>query len=463
MTGLQNIRFAYFIGIGGIGMSALARYFKAIGVTVAGYDRTRTELTSSLEAEGIFIHYTDSPEFFPAGMNPGNTVVVYTPAVPADLSELVLLKEKGFEIIKRAKVLGLLCSAFKCVAVAGTHGKTTVSTMAATILRNSKVGCSAILGGISKNFNSNLLLPDDHTQWVVTEADEYDRSFLNLNPDIAVVTSVDADHLDIYGNIGELRKAFGDFVERLRPGGKAILKAVPGTEFLQEKCSGYLTYSMTGGADFYPVDIVLSGGPVFSRFSLQTPWELITDIEMTYPGYVNIENAVGAASAALLAGATSGEVRDALRLYKGVRRRFDLRYSGQGRLFFDDYAHHPEELKAFISSVRKMFPDRKLTGIFQPHLFSRTRDFAPEFAESLDLLDSAIVLPIYPARELPIPGITSESITSCMKNSRKFLLSKEEAKAFVATNEMDILLTMGAGDIDAMAGDFIKILESKAV
>ena len=461
---LQNIKIAYFIGIGGIGMSALARYFRALGVFVAGYDRTSTVLTRNLVREGIPVHYTDSPELLPEGMNTSNSIVVFTPAVPDDFGEMKILRERGFDLVKRAKVLGIICNDRNCIAVAGTHGKTTVSTMAATILYDSKAGCSAILGGISKNFNSNLLLPAEDKQWVVTEADEYDRSFLNLTPDIALITSMDADHLDIYGNIGELRKSFGEFAMNVKAGGKVIRKLIPETQALSNPDARFFTYSIVDeSADFSVRNLVMGEGPVFSTFSLHTPIGLIPDIRMSYPGYLNVENAAGAAAISLLAGATPDEVRNGLWKYQGVKRRFDLQYAGNNRLYFDDYAHHPEELKAFILSVRKQYPGRKITGIFQPHLFSRTLDFSGEFASSLDLLDTAIVLPIYPARELPVPGVTSQIITDRMQSGEKFLLSKDDALTFVADHDIGILLTMGAGDIENMAAEFVEIMKGKGV
>lgn len=444
-------------------MSALARYFKHAGMVVAGYDRTSTSLTGSLEKEGISVHFTDSPDVFPEKMNPENSLVVYTPAVPESLNEIRVLRQKGFTIVKRAGVLGMICNHLKCLAVAGTHGKTTLSTMAATIMHNSAIGCNAILGGISRNFNSNLVLSEKAYPWMVTEADEYDRSFLNLNPDIAVVTSVDADHLEIYGSLTSLRDSFEKFVRKVKPGGKVVLKAGLDLQILRNPETEFFTYSLEDNADFYPVELKFGNGPVFSEFSLQTPWGLIPKIQMIYPGYVNVENAVGAASAALLAGVSFDEVKSGLGIFQGVRRRFDLQYSDDLQVYFDDYAHHPKELSAFITSVRKLFPERKITGIFQPHLFSRTKDLSEDFARSLDMLDTAILLPIYPARELPVEGVTSELIFNQMRIRNKFLLSKEEAKRFVLVNRIEVLLTMGAGDIDEMSAGLIEILKNRSV
>ncbi|NOY95313.1 MAG: UDP-N-acetylmuramate--L-alanine ligase [Chlorobi bacterium] len=449
MNSLQDIENVYFLGIGGIGMSALARYFKNQGKTVAGYDRTETNLTMQLIAEGIDVHFEDDKEKIPATFNIGNTLVVYTPALPANHTEYNWLKNMGFTILKRAKVLGMLCNEGKCLAVAGTHGKTTVSTLLAVILKESALGCGAFLGGISKNYGTNLLLPDSEGQWLVAEADEYDRSFLNLTPDVALVTALDSDHLDIYGEFENIKKSFVEFISQIKDGGSLVLKKGVLEEIQGRDGLDVYRYSLNEKADFYAFDIHLHENSYL--FSLATPWGIIPEIKYNYPGLINIENAVGAAAMALIAGVSQEEVKKGLSEYKGVKRRFDIRYKSGGKIFIDDYAHHPEELKAVISSVRKMYPGKKITGIFQPHLYTRTRDFADGFAKSLSLLDVAVLLPVYPARELPIEGVSSEMIVEKMVGVKTILLEKNDVVRWVENNEIEVLMTIGAGDIDKIA------------
>ena len=441
-------------------MSALARYFKFTGRNVAGYDRTPTALTRAMQAEGIDIHFEDDIRKIPSNWDPANTLAVFTPALPDEHKELSWFREKPIGLLKRAKVLGLVCNERSGIAVAGTHGKTTVSTMVANILNKTNKGCGAFLGGISKNFGTNLLLPKVESPWIVAEADEFDRSFLNLTPLLALVTSIDADHLDIYGQKDKIVESFEKFISQIQPGGSLVVKK--GVELNTEKTTAKIySYSLKQEADFTTVNLKLNTDGGFYQFDIKTPNGIIESCKMNYPGLLNVENAVGAASLAFLAGATSEEIKSGLEDYQGVIRRFDIQFKNEKYIYIDDYAHHPEELKAFISSVKELYKGRKIAGIFQPHLYSRTRDFSAEFAVSLDLLDTAILAPLYPAREEPIRGISSEIIFNQMKMHDKHLLTKPEMLEFLKSHDYDIVVTMGAGDIDGMAGDIIEILKSK--
>lgn len=460
MDNLQNIKNVYFLGIGGIGMSALARYFKATGRNVAGYDRTETVLTNALQSEGIAVHFEDDIRNIPSNWNPGETLAVFTPALPDDHNELAWFREKPISLLKRAKVLGLVCNERNGIAVAGTHGKTTVSTMAATILQKTEKSCGAFLGGISKNFGSNLLLPQENSEWIVAEADEFDRSFLHLYPQLALVTSLDADHLDIYGEKGKIVESFEKFISQIKPGGKLVLKR--GVELDVRKTNAQVfSYALEGEADFCTANLKLSSEGGFYEFDLRTPGGIISGCRLNYPGLINVENAVGAAALAFLASATPDEIKIGLDNYQGVQRRFDVKYKTDKQVYIDDYAHHPAELKAVISSVKALYPNRKVTGIFQPHLYSRTRDFASEFATSLDMLDEPVLVPIYPAREEPIPGINSETIFEKMQNENKFLVEKEEVSSLLEHRETEIVMTMGAGNIDGIGNDIIDVLKQK--
>jgi UDP-N-acetylmuramate--alanine ligase len=461
MNVLENIKNVYFLGIGGIGMSALARYFKYTGRNVAGYDRTRTALTDALQSEGIDVHYEDDIRKIPSNWNPHETLAVFTPALPDDHSELSWFREKPIGLLKRAKVLGMVCNEKDSIAVAGTHGKTTVSTMTANILNKTETGCGAFLGGISKNFGSNLLLPKEGSPWIVAEADEFDRSFLNLNPLIAVVTSADADHLDIYGQKERMIESFEKFISQIRAGGKLVIKK--GLELNTEKTSASVyTYSLDdSSAGFHAINLKLSGEGGYYTFDLKTPESIISGCRLSYPGLVNVENAVAASAAAWLAGANGDEIKAGLEDYKGVVRRFDVRYSDERNVYIDDYAHHPKELSAVINSVKALYPGRKVTGIFQPHLYSRTRDFVDEFALSLDLLDEAILVPVYPAREEPIPGVSSEIIYDKMKSGNKYLAEKSDVAGLLKDHSADIVLTLGAGDIDSIADEITEVLKNK--
>jgi UDP-N-acetylmuramate--alanine ligase len=460
MKNLQHIRNVYFLGIGGIGMSALARYFKFTGRNVAGYDRTPTALTKAMQAEGIDIHFDDDIRKIPGNWNPANTLAVFTPALPEEHKELSWFRERPIPLLKRAKVLGLVCNERSGIAVSGTHGKTTVSTMVANILNKTYRGCGAFLGGISKNFGTNLLLPKVESPWIVAEADEFDRSFLHLTPLLALVTSIDADHLDIYGQKEKIVESFERFISQIQPGGSLVIKK--GVELNTAKTAAKIySYSLNQEADFTTLNLQLNTKGGFYQFDIKTPGGIIEGCKMNYPGLLNVENAVGAASLAFLAGATPAEIKTGLEDYQGVIRRFDVRFRNEKYIYIDDYAHHPEELKAIISSVKELFKGRKLTGIFQPHLYSRTRDFSAEFAASLDLLDTAILIPLYPAREEPIKGISSEIIFNQMKLNDKHLVTKPQMLDILRNNKCEIVLTMGAGDIDGLAGDIIEILKTK--
>ena len=461
MKNLQNIKNVYFLGIGGIGMSALARYFKYTGRNVAGYDRTPTALTAKMEEEGISIHFEDDIRFIPKNWDPAETMAVFTPALPDDHRELSWFREKPIPLFKRAKVLGLICNEQDCIAVAGTHGKTTISTMAASFIKNTEKSCGAFLGGISKNFDSNLLLPKEEEGWIVAEADEFDRSFLQLQPQIALVSSMDADHLDIYGDADKITESFEKFVSQIKPGGKLVMKK--GLPLDTQKTTAQIyTYSLMLEADFQPINLTLNEQEKFYSFDLKTPGGIIQECRLNYPGLLNVENSVGAAALALLAGANDDEIRKGLAEYQGVARRFDIRYKDEKYVYIDDYAHHPEELRAVISSVKTLFAGRKVTGIFQPHLYSRTRDFADGFAESLDMLDEAILVPLYPAREEPIPGISSETIFNRMKMKNKYLMDKDQVPELIQEHASEIVMTMGAGDVDSIAEKIIDLLKNKS-
>ncbi len=458
MNDIQNIKNVYFLGIGGIGMSALARYFKFTGRNVAGYDRTQTALTDTLQEEGIDVHFKDDVKNIPTNWNPQNTIAVYTPALPDDHEELAWFRTQPIGLFKRAKVLGMICNEKSGIGVAGTHGKTTTSTMIANILDKTELGCGAFLGGISKNFRSNLLLPKADSPWIVAEADEFDRSFLHLKPQLALITSIDADHLDIYGDKGKIVESFEKFISQIREGGKLVVKK--GVEFDATKTSVEIfTYALEGDADFATHNLKLDVESGFYQFDLKTPEGTIANCKMNYPGLVNVENTVGACALAYFAGVKADEIKAGIQDYEGVARRFDIRFKSDSKIYIDDSAHHPEELKAFITSVKALYPGKKLMGVFQPHLYSRTQDFAAEFATSLDLLDKAILIPLYPAREEPIKGVSSKIIFEKMKLENKVLAEKEETLELLKNDTNEIILTMGAGDIDRMVNPIIEMLK----
>ncbi|MBL4653203.1 MAG: UDP-N-acetylmuramate--L-alanine ligase [Flavobacteriales bacterium] len=437
---LEKINKVYFLGVGGIGMSALARYFNSLGKEVLGYDKSETVLTNQLEKEGIEVHYTDSPSRIPADVD----LVVYTPAIPSDLEEYKHCWGKGYVMKKRSEVLGMITDDSFTLAVAGTHGKTTTSSILAHLLKQS-VGCNAFLGGISKNYNSNVLFTENAKNTVV-EADEYDRSFLTLHPNMAIITSMDADHLDIYGDHSKLLESFELFSSQIRAGGALILN-----KKLEDKLSpscDVITYSITEKADYYLDNIeIIDGNYVFS---VQAQSGLISDIKFGLPGRHNVENAIAAVAVADQLKVSHQEIKSALESFKGIKRRFEYIIKQHDLVYIDDYAHHPEELKATISSVKELYPENKITGVFQPHLYSRTRDFSDEFAKSLDLLDEVILLDIYPAREQPIEGVTSEMLLRKVTIKNKMVSTKTELVAELKQRKLEVLLTMGAGDIDKL-------------
>lgn len=429
-------------------MSAIARYCHHAGLKVSGYDKTPSPVTEALEQEGIPVHFDSNVSLIPPA--PEETLVIYTPAVPSDMAEMVYVRAHGYRIVKRAEALGEITSGKRCLAVSGTHGKTTTSTMLAHILTESGEGCTAFLGGISKNYGTNLLLSDNDV--IVAEADEFDRSFLHLHPEAAVVTSMDADHLDIYSDIDDLRRTFVKF--GLQTEKYLVIKKGLEERFRSAGARAeILTYGKDG--DFYASDIVSDGtGRMF--FTLNTPSGAFRDFHAGVPGLVYIENATAAAAMAMLHGVPVESIRKAISTFCGVVRRFDIRINIPGHTYIDDYAHHPAELAATISSIRQIWPGRKICGIFQPHLYSRTKDFYPEFAASLSLLDSVILLPIYPAREEPIPGVSSEMILDRITLQDKRIIEKQDLLAEISNHDFDILVTFGAGDIDR----FVKPIES---
>jgi len=445
---LHNV---YFIGIGGIGMSALARYFNNTGKAVYGYDRTETTLTQKMTSEGIKIHYEDDIDLIPGiiSENKKTSIIIYTPAISNENTIYKYFSENKFEIYKRAEILGLITKNYKTIAVAGTHGKTSVSTIAAHIINNSSLACYAFLGGISKNTDSNLILPavKSGKEIAVLEADEFDRSFLYINPDIALITSIDADHLDIYNNKAELVNSFGQFVKNIKQDGILICKK--NITLLVNSSVIKFTYSLEDVADYHALNLKMNNDGTYC-FDLVTPKGIIKGLETGIAGKINAENAVAAVAIAHVAGVNSEEIKIQIKSCKGVKRRFDFQILTENLVFIDDYAHHPEELKAFIISVKEIFPGKKITGVFQPHLFTRTRDFADEFAQSLNLLDELILLDIYPAREKPIKGVSSKIIFNKVNLNKKIMCTKNELIAHLKKSTHEVLLTMGAGDIDKL-------------
>ena len=444
----------YFIGIGGIGMSALARYYKFKGYNVAGYDRTPSDLTFALEAEGIDVHYQDQPELLPEDKN--ETLVVYTPAIPADLGELVKAREEGYLLLKRSRTLGEVAKGQRCLAVAGTHGKTTTSTLIAHILTHSGAGCSAFLGGISRNYGTNLLVSENPT--IVAEADEFDRSFLQLFPEIAVITAVDADHLDIYGDYAHVVEAFKAFASQV----SGILIAKKGIPVgpADTKAKVFTYHYTDTSSDFYPVSAQPDACGCF-HYDLHTPDGVIPGFKVGAPGWVNCENSVAAAAVALCYGIDPEAVKAAIACFEGVKRRLEVHVNTPKLSYVDDYAHHPAELSSAITSLRNIFPGRKITAIFQPHLFTRTRDFAAEFAASLSLVDKLILLDIYPAREEPIPGVTSEIIFKDVTAPEKVLIKKEQLMDYLSEEPLDVLVTFGAGNVDRFIEPITEMLNKR--
>ena len=445
---------AYFIGIGGIGMSAIARYFKFKGLNVAGYDKTESELTDTLQKEGIDVHYVDNVDFIPKDIE--NTLVVYTPAIPHDLKELKYVMDNGYNVFKRSKVLGEITDGERCLAVSGTHGKTTTSTLTAHILDESGEGCSAFLGGISKNYDTNLLM--SHTPTVVVEADEFDRSFLQLHPEIAVITAMDADHLDIYGDLEHVHEAFKAFASQVS--GTVIAKL--GLDITSKDTNAkILRYHYNDPkADFYARNPQPDKLGYFS-FDIVWPGGVIEGVKCGTPGWINVENSVAAAAICLTYGLKPEAIKHAIGTFQGVKRRLDIHVNTEKISYIDDYAHHPKELSTAISSMRDIFPGRKLTAIFQPHLYTRTRDFADDFAAALSKVDKLILLDIYPAREEPIPGVTSEIIFDKVTAPEKVMLHKEELMGYLEKEPVDVLITFGAGNIADFIAPITELLEKR--
>ncbi len=435
-------------------MSAIARYYKFKGLEVSGYDKTPSELTHALEAEGISVHYEDNLDFVPKDVE--NTLVVYTPAIPKDMGELVYVQNNGYKVIKRSRMLGEITEGQKCLAVSGTHGKTTTSTLTAHILTESEAGCSAFLGGISRNYNTNMLV--SHTPTVVAEADEFDRSFLQLFPEIAVITAMDADHLDIYGDIQHVHEAFKAFASQVK--GTVIKKL--GLDITENDTKAkILTYHYNDPkADFYARNPQPDSLGYFT-YDFVYPGGVIEGVKVGTPGWVNVENSIAAGAICLTYGLDPEKVKHAIGTFQGVKRRLEVHLNTPKVSYIDDYAHHPKELSTAISSMRDIFPSRKLTAIFQPHLYTRTRDFAAEFAESLSMVDKLILLDIYPAREEPIPGVTSDIIFKDVTCPEKVLIKKEELMDYLSKEEIDVLITFGAGNVDRFIEPITEMLSNR--
>ena len=455
----KNIKAVYFIGAGGIGMSAIARYFISRGLVVAGYDKTPTELTRRLEKEGMLIHYEENVDEIPhACKKPESCLVVYTPAIPDEHQELQYFRANGFEIQKRAQVLGTLTRQMRGLCVAGTHGKTSTSTMCAHILHQSSIDCNAFLGGISKNYGTNYILSSD-SDYVVIEADEFDRSFHWLSPWMTVITATDPDHLDIYGTKEAYLESFRHYTELIQPGGALIIhRNLEMKEALQEGVRRY-DYSRDEG-DFHAENIRIENGTI--TFDFVSPIECVNNVVLGQPIPINIENGVAAMAMAQLAGCTAQELRYGMKTYGGVDRRFDFKIKSDRLVFLSDYAHHPKEILESARSLRELYSDRHITAIFQPHLYTRTRDFYEEFAEALSLLDEVILTEIYPARELPIEGVTSQLIYDRLRPGiEKQLVSKADVLSLVKQRDFDVLVVLGAGDLDAQVPQITKLLQQK--
>ncbi len=456
---LTDITSIYFIGIGGIGMSALARYFRHLGASVYGYDRSESDLTRALAAEGMHIHYEEDPSHVPDRVD----LAVWTPAVPEEHRELVYLRQRGCPIMKRAELLGLISRGRRCIAVAGTHGKTTTSSLVAWLLHSAGLDPTAFLGGIAVNFGSNFVL--GYHDWVVVEADEYDRSFLYLQPDLAIINAIDPDHLDIYGSAEAVVEAYVQFARQIKPGGTLIYRhglPLDGVAVeLRRSGRQVITFGIERG-DMRAERVRVEEG--YMVFDLLSPGSVAEEtLRLALPGHHNVENALAAWTAAHLAGASPSVQKAALSQFQGVKRRFEVIVRTPECVYVDDYAHHPVEIAATIAAARLLFPGRKITGVFQPHLYSRTRDFAEAFATALDRLDNCFLLPIYPAREQPIPGVEAEIILEKMTLPDKKLMRKEALLREIAAHRPEVLLTMGAGDIDALVKPIAQQLTSKAI
>ena len=456
---LKDIKSVYFVGAGGIGMSALARYFLHKGMPVAGYDKTPSELTCNLEKEGMDIHYEENVRLIPEECRkPASTLVVFTPAIPASHAELVYFRENGFDIQKRAQVLGTLTRTHKGLCFAGTHGKTTTSTMCAHIMHQSHLDCNAFLGGISKNYGTNYIL-SAHSDFVVIEADEFDRSFHWLRPWMSVITSTDPDHLDIYGTKEAYLESFRHYTELIQKGGALIIhKGLEMKQHVQEGVKVY-EYSRDGG-DFHAGNVRIADGTI--TFDFLSPIENVRDVELGQPIPINIENGIAAMAMAQLNGCTAEELRNGMKTYGGVDRRFDFKIKDSRHVFLSDYAHHPKEILQSAKSLKELYADRKVTVIFQPHLYSRTRDFYKDFAEALSHFDEVILTEIYPAREQPIPGVTSRLIYDNLRpDIEKQMIRKEDVLDFVRSRDFDVLVVLGAGNLDNYVPRITEILNGK--
>ena len=456
---LKDIKAVYFVGAGGIGMSAIARYFLHRGVVVAGYDKTPSALTEQLEREGMLIHYDENIDEVPhACRNRESTLVIYTPAIPADHKELAHFREKGFDVEKRAQVLGMLTRTHKGLCVAGTHGKTTTSAMCAHIMHQSHVDCNAFLGGITKNYSSNYILSKE-SDYVVIEADEFDRSFHWLRPWMSVITSADPDHLDIYGTKEAYLESFAHYTELIQPGGALIIHT--GLEVRPRLQDGVSTYTYgRGEGDFHAENVVVDNGEI--TFDFISPVECVPGIRLGQPVPVNIENGIAAMAMAQLSGCTAEELKYGMRTFRGVDRRFDFKIKTDRIVLLSDYAHHPKEIRQSAMSIRELYKDKRITAIFQPHLYSRTRDFYKDFAESLSMLDEVVLCDIYPAREEPIPGVTSQLIyDNLAPGVKKAMIHKEDVPAYVRQGDFEVLVVLGAGDLDNYVPEIGKILSEK--
>lgn len=455
---IKDIKAVYFIGAGGIGMSAIARYFIHRGIVVAGYDKTPSTLTQQLEREGMLIHYDENIDEIPhACKQKQSCLVIYTPAIPAEHTELQYFRQNGFEVQKRAQVLGSLTREHKGLCVAGTHGKTTTSTMCAHIMHQSHLDCNAFLGGISKNYGTNYILSD--SDYVVIEADEFDRSFHWLSPWMSVITSTDPDHLDIYGTKEAYLESFRHYSELIQPGGNLIIhRNLEMKEHLADGVNRY-DYSLDEG-DFHAENIRISNGNI--TFDFVSPIESVKDIQLGQPVPINIENGVAAMAMAQLAGCTADELRYGMQTYGGVDRRFDFKIKTDKLVFLSDYAHHPKEILQSAKSIRELYSDRKITAIFQPHLYTRTRDFYKDFADALSLLDEVVLTEIYPAREQPIEGVSSQLIYDNLRPGiEKHMIAKADVMQFVKSHSFDVLIVLGAGDLDNQVPQIAKVLQEK--
>lgn len=455
---ITDIKAVYFVGAGGIGMSAIARYFLKKGLVVAGYDKTPSDLTRQLEKEGMLIHYEENIEEIPhICKQKESCLVIYTPAIPADHQELVFFQKNGFEIQKRAQVLGTLTKAHKGLCVAGTHGKTTTSTMCAHIMHQSHLNCNAFLGGISKNYGTNYILSD--SDYVVIEADEFDRSFHWLRPWMSVITSTDPDHLDIYGTKEAYLESFRHYTELIQPGGALIIhRDLEMKEHLQDGVRHY-DYSLNEG-DFHAENIRIENGEI--TFDFISPIESIKDVQLGQPIPINIENGIAAMAMAQLNGCTADELKYGMKTYYGVDRRFDFKIKTDRLVFLSDYAHHPKEIYQSAKSIRELYKDKRITAIFQPHLYTRTRDFYRDFADALSQLDEVVLTEIYPAREQPIEGVTSQLIYDNLKEGvKKEMIHKDEVLDYVSSHNFEVLIVLGAGDLDNQVPQITKLLNSK--